>query len=52
MPHDETPHHAGEAAGDEVGAAVDATAFYYQPASEELIDLTGVVLKTLAPMRP
>ena len=36
----------------EVGAAVDATAFYYQPATEELIDLTGVLVKTLAPMRP
>ena len=36
----------------QVDAAVDATAFYYQPASEELIDLTGVVLKTLTPMRP
>jgi len=36
----------------EVDAAVDATAFYYQPASEELIDLTGVMLKTMAPMRP
>jgi hypothetical protein len=36
----------------EVDAPVDATAFYYQPASEELIDLTGVVLKTMTPMRP
>ena len=36
----------------EVDAPVDATAFYYQPASEELIDLTGIVLKTMTPMRP
>lgn len=36
----------------EIDAPVDATAFYYQPASEELIDLTDVVLKTMAPTRP
>lgn len=36
----------------EIDGPVDATAFYYQPASEELIDLTDVVLRTMAPARP
>lgn len=36
----------------ELDAPVDATAFYYQPASEELVDLTGIVLKTMALSRP
>lgn len=31
---------------------VDATAFYYQPASEELVDITGQTVKTLGLMRP
>jgi hypothetical protein len=31
---------------------VDPTAFYYQPASEELIDLTDVVVRTIGPLRP
>ncbi|MFM7137674.1 MAG: hypothetical protein ACKO1M_11485 [Planctomycetota bacterium] len=36
----------------EVDAPVDATAFYYQPATEELIDMTGTLVKTLQAMRP
>ena len=36
----------------EIDAPVDSTAFYYQPASEELIDLTDATLKMLTPMRP
>jgi hypothetical protein len=32
--------------------AVDATAFYYQPAVQETIDLTGHVVKTMSLMRP
>jgi hypothetical protein len=31
---------------------VDATAFYYQPAAQEMIDLTGHVVKTMSLMRP
>lgn len=36
----------------ELDAPVDASAFYYQPASEELIDLTEIVLRTMALPRP
>ncbi|MFM8413885.1 MAG: hypothetical protein ACKOCX_04085 [Planctomycetota bacterium] len=31
---------------------VDATAFYYQPASEELVDFTGPTIKMMGLMRP
>ena len=36
----------------EIDGAVDATAFYYQPASEELVDLTDQIVKTTGLMRP
>jgi hypothetical protein len=36
----------------EIDGAIDATAFYYQPASEELVDITGQTIKTLGLMRP
>lgn len=36
----------------EIDRPVDATAFFYQPASEELVDLTGHVVKTMSLMRP
>lgn len=35
-----------------VDGDVDATAFYYQPANEELVDITGQTVKTLGLMRP
>lgn len=36
----------------EIDAAIDATAFYYHPASEELVDITGQTINTLSLMRP
>ncbi len=36
----------------EFDGPVDATAFYYQPAAQEMIDLTGHVVKTMSLMRP
>jgi len=35
-----------------IDGPVDATAFYYQPASEELVDITDHVVKTTSLMRP
>jgi len=36
----------------DLGGPVDATAFYYQPAREELVDITAHVVKTMTLMRP
>jgi hypothetical protein len=36
----------------EIDGPVDSTAFYYQPATEGLIDLTDAMVKSLGPMRP
>jgi hypothetical protein len=36
----------------EIDGPVDATAFYYQPASEELVDITDQIVKTMGLMRP
>jgi len=36
----------------ELDGPVDAAAFFYQPATEGLIDLTGHHVKTLVPLRP
>jgi hypothetical protein len=36
----------------EIDGPVDPTAFYYQPASEGLIDLTEAMVKSLGPLRP
>jgi hypothetical protein len=36
----------------EIDGPVDPTAFYYQPATEGLIDLTDAMVKSLGPMRP
>jgi hypothetical protein len=36
----------------ELDGPVDPTAFYYQPASEELIDLTDALVRTIGPLRP
>jgi hypothetical protein len=36
----------------ELNGPVDATAFYYQPAAQEMIDLTNHAVKTMSLMRP
>lgn len=36
----------------EIDGPIDPTAFYYQPASEGLIDLTDAMVKSLGPLRP
>ncbi len=36
----------------QLNGPIDATAFYYQPASEELIDLTRHIIKSMSLMRP